>query len=126
VEAGVRVIGLGWMGTKTRQFDSTITFYRDVLNLAVQSIDDETGRFKLDDGTEIDVYGPKDGDHEFFGKGPVVAFEVDSFAAARNRLLRAGIEFIYPEPQRASGRIWQHFRAPDGNVYEIIGEDVDA
>jgi catechol 2,3-dioxygenase-like lactoylglutathione lyase family enzyme len=122
----MKVTGLGWMGTKTRQFDSVITFYRDVLNLGVLSIDDESGRFKLDNGTEVHVYGPNDGDHEFFGNGPVVAFEVDSFAVARNRLLSAGIEFIYPEPQRASGRIWQHFRAPDGNVYEIIGNDGNA
>jgi hypothetical protein len=38
--------------------------------------------------------------------------------------LGVGTEFIYEEPQRASGRIWQHFIAPDGNVYEIIGNDV--
>lgn len=43
---------------------------------------------------------------------------------ARNRLLAAGIELMYPEPQRASGKIWQHFKAPDGNVYEIIGRDI--
>jgi hypothetical protein len=29
----MKVTGLGWMGTKTRQFDNMITFYRDVLNL---------------------------------------------------------------------------------------------
>jgi catechol 2,3-dioxygenase-like lactoylglutathione lyase family enzyme len=120
----MKVTGLGWMGTKTRQFDRMNTFYRDVLNLDVVSIDDKSGRFKLDDGTEVHVYGSKDEDHEFFGNGPVVAFEVDDFAAARTRLLGFGIGFIYQEPQRASGRIWQHFRAPDGNVYEIIGNDV--
>jgi hypothetical protein len=38
-------------------------------------------------------------------------------------MVQAGIEFLYPEPQRQAGKIWQHFRAPDGNVYEIIGED---
>ena len=119
----MKVTGLGWMGTKTRRLGSMITFYRDVLNLDVLQIDDKSGRFKLANGTEVHVYGPKDADHEFFGSGPVIAFEVDSFAAARDRLLGAGIEFIYPEPQRASGRIWQHFRAPDGNVYEIIGDD---
>jgi catechol 2,3-dioxygenase-like lactoylglutathione lyase family enzyme len=119
----MKVTRLGWMGAKTRQFDGMNTFYRDVLNLEVLSIDDESGRFKLDDGTEVHVYGPRDQDHEFFGSGPVVAFEVDDFAAARARLLSAGTEFIYEEPQRALGRIWQHFIAPDGNVYEIVGND---
>jgi len=56
----------------------------------------------------------------------VVAFEATTFAVARSRLLGAGIELIYPEPQRLAAKIWQHFRAPDGNVYEIIGDDVAA
>jgi hypothetical protein len=101
------------MGTKTRQFDSMNVFYRDILNLHVLSIDDKCGRFELDDGTEVHVYGSKDEDHEFFGDGPVVAFEVDSFAVARNKLLSAGIEFIYPEPQRrspgATSSTWRSF-----------------
>jgi catechol 2,3-dioxygenase-like lactoylglutathione lyase family enzyme len=122
----MKITRLGWMGTKTRQFDRMNAFYRDVLSLEVLSIDDESGRFKLSDGTEVHVYGPQDQDHEFFGSGPVVAFEVDNFATARARLLGVGTKFIYEEPQRALGRIWQHFIAPDGNVYEIIGNDVAA
>jgi hypothetical protein len=27
------------------------------------------------------------------------------------------------DEQRAGGQMWQHFRAPDGNVYEIIGRE---
>jgi catechol 2,3-dioxygenase-like lactoylglutathione lyase family enzyme len=119
----MKVTRLGWMGTRTRQFDRMNEFYREVLSLGVLSIDDSCGRFKLQDGTEIHVYGPRDQHHEFFADGPVVAFEVDNFAVAQSRLLAAGVEFIYPEPQRASGRVWQHFRAPDGNVYELIGDD---
>jgi catechol 2,3-dioxygenase-like lactoylglutathione lyase family enzyme len=120
----MKVVRLGWMGAKTEQFDRMNAFYRDVLGLDVVSMDDSSGRFKLQDGTEVHVYGPKDPHHEFFSQGPVVGFQVDNFATAQRRLLTAGIEFIYPEPQRASGKMWQHFRAPDGNVYEIIGDDV--
>ena len=122
----MKITRLGWMGIKTRQFDRMSAFYRDVLRLEVLSIDDESGRFKLGDGTEVHVYGPQDQDHEFFGSGPVVAFEVDDFTTARARLLSVGTKFIYEEPQRALGRIWQHFIAPDENVYEIIGNDVAA
>jgi hypothetical protein len=122
----MKVTRLGWIGTKTRQFDRMNTFYRDVLSLEVLSIDDESGRFKLDDGAEVHVYGSQDQDHEFFGSGPVVAFEVDDCAAARARLLSVGTGFLYEEPPRALGKIWQHFIAPDGNVYEIIGNDVAA
>lgn len=69
------------------------------------------------------IYGSDDEDHEFFGTAPVVGLAVDSFRAAHAALARAGVEFTYPEPQRADGRAWQHLRAPDGNVYEIIGPD---
>jgi hypothetical protein len=72
---------------------------------------------------EVHVYGPNDADHDFFGSSPVAGFCVDSFKAARAALEAGGIEFIYAEPQRANGRAWQHFRAPDGNVYEVIGPD---
>jgi catechol 2,3-dioxygenase-like lactoylglutathione lyase family enzyme len=122
----MKVARLGWMGVKTRQFDEMNAFYRDVLNLDTLSTDDKSGRFKLGDGTEVHVYGPLDKDHDFFGAGPVVALEVEDFAVARARLLGAGIKFVYEEPQRASGKVWQHFIAPDGNVYEIIGNDVAA
>jgi len=122
----MKVARLGWMGVKTRQFDQMNAFYRDVLNLDTSSIDGKSGRFKLGDGTEVHVYGQLDEDHCFFGDGPVVALEVTDFAVARARLLSAGIKFVYEDPQRASGKIWQHFIAPDGNVYEIIGNDVAA
>ncbi len=114
------------MGVKTRQLDQMNAFYRDVLNLDTLSTDDKAGRFKLGDGTEVHVYGQLDEDHDFFGSGPVVALEVDDFAVARARLLGAGVRFVYEEPRRASGKIWQHFISPDGNVYEIIGNDVAA
>ena len=58
---------------------------------------------------------------EFFGTAPVVEFAVDSFPAAHAAMAAAGIEVVYPEPQRAGRQMWQHFHAPDGNVYEIIG-----
>ena len=119
----MKVVRLGWLGARTQQFERMNVFYRDVLGLEVLSIDGSSGRFKLQDGTEVHVYGPKDKDHGFLGEGPVVAFQVDNFAVAQARLLAAAVEFIYPEPQRAAGKIWQHFRAPDGNVYELIGDD---
>jgi len=122
----MKVTRLGWLGVRTRHFDQMNAFYRDVMNLDVLSTDDKSGRFKLQDGTEVHVYGELDRDHDFFADGPVVALEVDDFAAARARLLGAGIKFVYEEAQRASGKIWQHFVAPDGNVYEIIGDDTAA
>ncbi len=117
------VRSLGWLGVRTPAADAMNAFYRDVLRLEVILERPEATWFRLQDGTEVHVYGSDDEDHEFFGTAPVVGLAVDSFRAAHAALARARVEFIYPEPQRADGRAWQHFRAPDGNVYEIIGPD---
>jgi len=117
------VRSLGWLGVRTPAADAMSAFYRDVLCLEV--ISDRPGAtwFRLPDGTEVHVYGPDDEDHRFFGTAPVIGLAVDSFRAAHAALTAARVEFLYAEPQRADGRAWQHFRAPDGNVYEIIGPD---
>lgn len=121
---GIR--SLGWLGVRTPHAAAMSAFYRDVLRVEVILERPGATWFRLGDGTEVHVYGPADGDHDFFGTGPVVGFAVDSFRATHAAMAGAGIEFLYPEPQRAEGRAWQHFRAPDGNVYEIIGpDDVD-
>lgn len=81
--------------------------------------------FRTADGTSIHLYAEDDADHDFFGTGPVVGFHVADFERARAALVAAGAEFI-GEPQRDGGSIWNHYRAPDGNVYEIVGRDPEA
>ena len=117
------VRSLGWLGVRTPNAAAMTAFYRDVLQLEVILERPGATWFRLGDGAEVHVYGSEDVDHEFFGSSPVAGFCVDSFEAARAALEAAGIAFIYAEPQRAQGRAWQHFRAPDGNVYEVIGPD---
>jgi catechol 2,3-dioxygenase-like lactoylglutathione lyase family enzyme len=119
----VSVKGLRWLGVRTANAEAMSAFYRDVLKLEVLREQPHDSRFALTDGTEVHVYGDEDRFHRFFGTAPVIGFFVDSFAETHERMTRAGVEFLYPEPQREAGRAWQHFRAPDGNVYEIIGKD---
>lgn len=119
----VKVLSLGWLGVRTADSAAMSAFFRDVLGMEPLQKGGTGDRFRLHDGTEAHVYPGDDADHGFFGAGPVVGFAVASFAAARAALVSAGVEFIYPEPQRLAGRAWQHFRAPDGNIYEIIGPD---
>jgi catechol 2,3-dioxygenase-like lactoylglutathione lyase family enzyme len=119
----VNVKSLSWLGIRTAHAAAMSVFYRDVLKLNVLQEESDGARYALADGAEIHVYDEVDTFHEFFGTAPVVGFWVDSFAETQQRMVQAGIEFLYPEPQRQAGKIWQHFRAPDGNVYEIIGED---
>jgi catechol 2,3-dioxygenase-like lactoylglutathione lyase family enzyme len=121
----MKVLSLGWLGVRTQNSAAMSAFYKDVLGLKVlQEQDNGKGtQFCLADQTEVHVYNSDDDFHEFFGSAPVIGFSVDSFAEARAAMLEFGIAFLYPEPQRHAGRAWQHFRAPDGNVYEIIGPD---
>lgn len=120
------VRSLGWLGVRTPDAAAMCAFYRDVLQLEVILERPGATWFRLADSTEVHVYGTDDRDHDFFGTAPVVGFAVESFRAAHAAMIAAGTEFLYHEPQRAEGRAWQHFRAPDGNVYEIIGpDDVD-
>ena len=115
------VRAMGWLGVRTPRSAAMAAFYRDVLGLEVIQDKPEATWLRLADGTQVHVYDQADADHDFFGDGPVVGFVVDSFREVHAALTAAGTEFCYPDPQRADGQAWQHFRAPDGNVYEIIG-----
>jgi catechol 2,3-dioxygenase-like lactoylglutathione lyase family enzyme len=113
---------LGFLGVRTDAFEATVALYRDVLGLEPILEGPGAAWFRADDGSQVHVYGPGDADHEFFGRGPVVGLVVDDFDATRAAMAAAGIEFI-GEAQRDGGSAWNHYRGPDGNVYEIIGPD---
>ena len=52
--------------------------------------------------------------------GRVAGFLVEDVESARGVLEAEGIEFIAPVHEwEPTGEAWSHFRAPDGNVYEI-------
>ena len=116
------VRSLGFLGVRTPAFAAMSALYRDVLGL--EPIHERPGAawFKAADGAAIHVYAEDDADHDFFGAGPVVGLVVDDFEARRAAMVAAGIAFL-GEPQRDGGVAWNHYRAPDGNVYEIIGPD---
>jgi catechol 2,3-dioxygenase-like lactoylglutathione lyase family enzyme len=111
-----------FVGLRTRAFAEMTRLYRDVLGLAPEREAPGAAWFRAADGTSIHVYEADDPDHDFFGSGPVVGFLVDDFAAARSELEAAGVEFI-GDPQRDGGAVWNHYRAPDGNVYELMGRE---
>ena len=118
----MEVKGLGWLGVRTRRFEETATFFREVMGLETVRQKRDVVGFRFPDGAEMEVWRPEDEFHGFFGAGPVVGFLVDDVGAARARMEAAGIEFIGPV-QRSGGAAWSHFRGPDGNVYEIIEKE---
>lgn len=122
MSGGTRVKSLSWMGVRTDRFADMVVFYRDVLGLEMLKDEPSAAWFRSADGTEIHVYGPGDTDHNFFGPGPVVGLWVGDFDETRARMSAAGIQFI-GEPQRDGSTAWNHYRGPDGNIYEIMGPD---
>jgi hypothetical protein len=97
-----------------------VPLFRDVLGVPIVRRFDGLVGFKLADGTILELYGPDDDFHAFFETGPVVAFEVDNFDDTQAAMIAAGVDFI-GDIQRRDGVGWQHFRAPDGTILEIVG-----
>jgi catechol 2,3-dioxygenase-like lactoylglutathione lyase family enzyme len=113
------VKGLTWLGLRTDRFDEMVSFFRDVMALKPIRDEAEIASFQMSDGTRMELYRPEEEFHAFFTTGPVVAFLVDDVDVARAEMEAAGIRFIGPI-QRAGNASWNHFRAPDGTVFEIL------
>ena len=115
------VKGLTWLGLRTDRFDEMVTFFRDVIGMMPIRDEPQIAGFQMSDGTQVELYRPEEKFHAFFTTGPVVAFRVDDVDSARVTMEAAGIQFIGPI-QRAGKASWNHFRAPDGTVFEILSE----
>lgn len=111
--AGMDVIGLGWLGTRTHDAEALADFYANVLGLRLTGARPGFWCFTLPDGRNVEIFGPEHKAH--FTTGPVAGFAVRDLAAAVEELRAAGVELV-GEP----GPTWQHFRGPDGNVYELV------
>ena len=117
----MRVRGLTWLGLRTPQFDEMVAFFRDVMGMEPGRDEPGIARFQMTDGTNLELYALDEKFHAFFTTGPVVAFRVDDVDASRAAMEAAGIEFIGPI-QRMGKTSWNHFRAPDGTVFEILSK----
>jgi glyoxylase I family protein len=116
----MEVKGLSWLGVRTAHNQEMIDFFRSVLGLRLESKESGFVVFRLPNRDVIEVIAPDDSAHTFFTTAPVVGFLVDDVEAAMKEMEAAGVEFFDDEVQRADdGNAWAHFRAPDGNVYEI-------
>lgn len=113
---------LGWLGVRTERFDEMVTFLRDILGLSLELEQPGRAMFRLPNGDPIDVFDAGLEQYAHFTTGPVVGFVVDDVEASRSELEAAGGELVGPL-QRGDGFVWAHFRAPDGNLYEVQGAE---
>ena len=115
----MKVKGLVWMGVPTDDFEGTVAFFRDVMDLEEEMREEDFAVLRLPGGETVEVFGPSLRGQEQFATGPVVGFLVDDGSAAREEMEARGVEFIGPVHAGDAGRAWSHFRGPDGKVYEI-------
>ena len=117
----MKALNVRWVGIRTDNYREMVGFLRDVLGLTTNFEEPTTVELATTEGDQIQVMAPGDPYYEFFGEhatGPVPLFEVDDVHAARLELEAAGVEIV-GEPGRDRNWEWIHFRAPDGNLYEL-------
>lgn len=117
----MEVRNIRWVGVPTRNYDTMVSFLSQVLGLRVNFSEPTTTEFSTSEGDEIQVMAPGDAYYDFFTQhaaGPVPLFEVDDVHRAGRELEQAGIAVI-GATSRDSRWEWVHFRAPDGNLYEL-------
>ena len=113
----MEITGLGWCGTRTERAEDLACFYETVLGLPLVLTEPDFWVFELPDGRHVEVFDPRYPGKDHFDTGPVVGLAVKDLAGAVAELRAAGVELL-GEP----GPTWQHFRGPDGNVYELVAD----
>ncbi len=120
----MNVLRIGFVGTRTENFQQTAEFFHRVLGLpAAFEKPDWTG-FRLPSGKNdfVEVFGPAMKDAKFFPEGVsgvLVAFIVADLAAAYAEVAAAGVELLSEPIWVGEGFGWFFLRAPDDNIYTI-------
>jgi len=117
----VDVKNVRWVGTATPHYEAMGRMLRDVMGLRSNFEEPTTVEFTTSEGDEIQVMAPGDPYFDFFtrhARGPVPLFEVTDVHTARSELLTGGIEIVGHQGRDSTWE-WIHFRAPDGNLYEL-------
>jgi catechol 2,3-dioxygenase-like lactoylglutathione lyase family enzyme len=116
------VKGIRWLGVQTDRYDEMRSFALDVLGLRLVGEANDFVAVKAANGDIVEVFGPNGPQpgHQFAVNRVVAGFLVDEIEAAREELERSsGIELLGELHVMENGYAWQHFRAPDGQVYEL-------
>ncbi len=118
---------IAWLGVRTDRADAMVAFLRDVLGLALEHAAEGQWVFSLPDGAKAEVFSSDSPHNTHFEAGPVAGFYVDDVAEATEELRAAGIEIVHgPVILDDDDAAWVHFRAPDGNLYELTqGSDLE-
>lgn len=120
----MKLLKIGFVGTRTDRTEATADFFERVLGLEPTHSGDDQWAFRLPDGGISEVFGPSRNEH--LTTGPVVEFLVEEVEAATEEVRAAGVPIVFgPEHADDVGLAWTHVRAPDGTIYGFIeGRDL--
>ena len=127
----MEVKGIRWIGVGTDRVSRMRSFAIDVLGLRVAGEDSEDFvELAMGDGAKLELFGSSevaDGPWLFESNPVVAGFLVDDIEAARDELARTpDVELLGELRVMPDGYAWQHFRAPDGHVYELTADPAAA
>jgi catechol 2,3-dioxygenase-like lactoylglutathione lyase family enzyme len=111
----VIIKGLTFVGTSTDQRPEMAAFLRDMLGLTPVSVEGvEADLFDMPDGTSFAVASAGG-----MGAERTIGLLVDDVEQAAAELRAAGIE-TDPSVSENDRHRYIHFRAPDGQLYELV------
>ena len=107
-----------WTGVQTERFDEMSAFVRALAGSDPAITEPGFALWALPSGDLVELFAP--GHKPTFGAGPVVGFLVEDLEASRRDIEAAGGEVVSSYGPNEDGYATYHFRAPDGNIYEIV------
>ncbi len=114
----MRLRGIVWMGVQSPNFDAMATFMERLMGGPAPRQEEGFRLWSFPNGDIVELYA--DGKKPSFGNAPVVGFRVDDLEAGRQLLHEIGAEIVGGYGPNEDGYKTIHFRAPDGNIYEIV------
>jgi catechol 2,3-dioxygenase-like lactoylglutathione lyase family enzyme len=113
----MRILGISWTGVQSPRFDEMAVFMERLIGTPAPRDEPGFRLWSFDDGDILELYA--EGSKPNFETAPVVGFRVDDLGEGRQLLVALGAEIVGGYGPNEDGYESIHFRAPDGNVYEL-------
>ena len=107
-----------------KDFDKSMTFYKDVLGLEINTTDGKFANFKMDNielaimerSQATEMLPPK---YMTDGGGVLLCFQVDDVENTAKELKLKGVNFVSDPKVTSWGQTVAYFQDPDNNIWEI-------
>lgn len=115
----MKIKSVSWVGLAVDDFAAARSFFSEVMGLPVEAEEADRGvvMLRIGEGQTLEIFGPGTLGHTRTA-APVIGFEVDDVAAARDELVAGGAEPI-GEIGSWNGFEWLYFRGPNDHVFAV-------